>query len=100
MKRNILLFTGLFSFSKLSVAATGSANDDLYFVLAFLGFLVVVLLLITGADYLKRDGRKLLSNIQVQLHHWVADLKKLLAKPRDLKLQNSVLPAEPILRSH
>lgn len=56
---NISLILGL---SLKSFAATGSANDGLEFLLVIVGLLLIVLGLIYGVDYLKKNGKRLTSS--------------------------------------
>ena len=61
MKKHIYIFISLIlGLSYESFAGTGKASDELEFTLVVLGFLLLILALVTGVDYLKKNGKKLI----------------------------------------
>lgn len=60
MKKQIFLIAFLNAgLSYKSFAAAGRASDELVFTLVIIGFLLIVLSLLAGLDYLKKNGKKL-----------------------------------------
>lgn len=60
MKKLIFITIALvLGFSFESFAATGNANDGFQFIVVVIGFLLILVGLLTGTDYLKNNGRKI-----------------------------------------
>lgn len=73
----IVLILGL---SYGSFAGTGGANDGLDFLLVIIGFLLIILGLLTGVDYLKNNGKTLIYRAITSLKKMVILLKDHLHK--------------------
>ena len=80
---NKIVFIGLVLFIGLSpqaFAKSGNANDGLEFVLALVGFLLLVAGILTGIDYLRKNGKGLICRIKVYLKKKVIGLSDLFNK--------------------
>ncbi len=73
----IVLVLGL-SFD--SFAGTGNARGAIYFFLVFAVLLLIVLGLIYGIDYLKKNGKTIINNAMSDLHKKITLLKNYLNK--------------------
>lgn len=76
MKKQIFIITALIlGLSYESFAGTGGAKDEFAFFLVILGFLIIILGLLTGVDYLKKNGKTLMTDAIKTIHKMVIALK-------------------------
>lgn len=62
MKKQIFIIIALtVGLSFESTAATGGTTDGFVFIIAIIGFLLMLIALLSGADYLNKNGTKLLN---------------------------------------
>ena len=81
MKKQIFIITALIlGLSYESFAGTGGANDELKFLLFIIGFLLIILGLLTGVDYLKKNGKALIYKAITSLKKMIISLKDHLHK--------------------
>ena len=70
MKKVILLTSLLIlGLSFNSFAAAGRAKDEFEFFLVFVGFLLFILFLLNGVDYMKKNGKTIIHNSKSFLNH-------------------------------
>ena len=71
MKKQIFIIIALIlGLSYESLAATGRATDGIIFIIVIIGFLLIILGLLAGIDYLRKNGERL-------FYKAMASLKKL-----------------------
>lgn len=81
MKKQVFTITALIlGLSYGSFAGTGGAKDEFAFSLVILSFLLIILGLLTGVDYLKKNGKTLIYKAITTLHKMVILLKDRLHK--------------------
>ena len=81
MKKQMFIITALIlGLSYGSFAGTGGANDGFDFILIIIGFLLIILGLFTGVDYLKKNGKILIYKAITTLNKMVILLKDQLHK--------------------
>ena len=81
MKKEMLIIVALFlGLSFNSFAATGNANDGLEFLLIIVGFLLIILGLLHGVDYLKKNGKTIILTAVSFLNQKVTLLRNYLKK--------------------
>lgn len=79
-----IIITLILGLSNESYAGTGGANDGLELLFVIYGFLLIILVLITGVNYLKKNGKtlkykaitslkKMIISLKVQLHKIKSD---------------------------
>lgn len=68
----ILLLLGL---SFKSFAGTGRVTDGIEFFLFIVGLLVIVLVLLNGADYLRKNGKTIIYNIRLFLNRKITSVR-------------------------
>jgi hypothetical protein len=73
----IALILGL---SNESFAGTGGAKDGLELLLVVIGFMLIIFVLLTGIDYLKKNGKTLTHKTITFLKKMIVSLKDLLQK--------------------
>jgi len=73
----IFLLLGL---SFRSFAGTGNVNDGLEFLLVIIGILLIILGLLTGGDYLRKNGKTLIFKAIASLKKMIISLKDHLHK--------------------
>jgi len=72
-----MLILGL---SYKSFASTGNAADGLQFLLVIVGFLLILVCLLTGSDYLKNNGRAMIYSTLSFFRRMIALLKDYINK--------------------
>lgn len=83
MKKEKLIVIGLLSVLPFkSYARTGTASDELEFLLAIVGLLLIILGLLNGIDYLKKNGKTIISKSISFLNQKVASLRKYINKAK------------------
>lgn len=81
MKKQIFIITALIlGLSYGAFAGTGGAKDEFTFFLIILGFLLILLGLLTGVNYLKKNGKTLIYKSITAMHKMVVLLKNHLHK--------------------
>ena len=61
MKKEKLIVLALLTVASFkSYARTGRASDELEFLLAIIGLLIIALVLFSGIDYLKKNGKTII----------------------------------------
>ena len=81
MKKQMFIILALIlGLSYKSFAGTGGANDELEFLLAIIGFLLIILGLLTGGDYLRKNGKTLTFKAIASLKKMIISLKDHLHK--------------------
>ncbi len=81
MKKQMFIIIALIlGLSYESFAGTGGANDELEFLLVIIGFLLIILSLLTGGDYLKKNGKTLIYKAITSLKKMIISLKDHLHK--------------------
>ena len=60
MKKQFLILIAIFGLSLKSYASTGSSADEGYLFLGVIGFLLILLGIVSLFDYLKKNGKKLI----------------------------------------
>lgn len=96
MKKQIFIITALIlGLSYESFAGTGGANNGFKFLLVIIGFLLIILGLLTGVDYLKKNGKALIYKAITSLKKMIISLKDHLHKIKsdyfDLSFSNFIL---------
>ena len=77
MKKQLFIIIALIlGLSYKSFAGTGGANDGLKLLLVIIGFLLIILGLLTGINYLKMNGKTL-------IYKTIASLKKMIISIKD-----------------
>ena len=79
-KRMFIIIALILGLSYGSFAGTGGANDGLDFFLVIIGFLLISSGLLTGVDYLIKNGKTLIYNAITVLEKMVIILKDHLHK--------------------
>ncbi len=80
MKKEMLIIIALLGISFKSYAGTGSANDQLKFFLAIIGLLLIILGLLSGVDYLQKNGKTMIYKAMSFLKEKIGLLRKYLNK--------------------
>lgn len=79
MKKEMLLIIALFlGLSYKSFAGTGNANDGFEFLIVILGLLVIILGLLQGVDYLKKNGNTIIYKVMSFLNKNITLLRNYL----------------------
>jgi len=77
MKKQVFIIIALVLASSFNLfASTGNANDGLLFILVIIGFLLLLLGIFAGANFLRNNGKKLAYN-------FISSLKKLVKMLKD-----------------
>lgn len=85
MKKQMFIMTALvLGLSCRSFAATGSANDGFLFLLAIVGLLLIVFCLLSGVDYLKKNGKILICKAIISVKKMIVLLKDLLHRVKSV----------------
>lgn len=79
-KEMLLLMALLLGVSFKSFAGTGIAGDQLIFFLAIIGFLLIILGLLTGVDYLRKNGKTMIYKAMSFLKEKINLIRKYLNK--------------------
>jgi hypothetical protein len=83
MKKEVLIMSVLIlGLSLKSFASTGNANDGLVFILAVVGFLLIIAGLLKGIDYLRRNSKQIINNAMRFLKRMSATLRVYLKKAK------------------
>jgi len=80
MKKEMLIIIALLGVSFKSFAGTGNAIDGLQFFLVIIGSLFIILALLYGADYLQKNGKKMIYKATLYLKKNITLLRKYLHK--------------------
>lgn len=81
MKKGMLITTALLlGLSFKSFAGTGNAKDGFTFFLAIIGFLLLIVLLLSGVDYLQKNGKTMINKAVLFIKRRLALLVKYLHK--------------------
>ncbi len=97
MKRKAAVSIFFAIMAKVALAGTGGSNDELFFALTVLGFLITVVLVFSGADYLKKHGRKLIRSAFALPEKCLSSIRRLIQrKAENLNLQQQIVPSEAI----
>jgi len=89
----IIKCTGLILFlgcSFQAFAGTGNADDGLRFVAVITGILFLVVIFLSGIDFIKRNGVRLFTQLFYSLYEILQKLKDYLTKLKSEYVQNSV----------
>lgn len=79
-KEKIIIIVLLLGLSFKSFAGTGNANDGREFLLAIVGSLLIILGLLYGADFLKKNGKTMINKTILFLNKKIALLRNYLKK--------------------
>ena len=80
MKKEYLLIIAVFGLSLKSYASTGSSADEGYLFLGVIGFLLILMGIISLFDYLRKNGNKLIYKTITYLKKKTNSLSKYLKK--------------------
>ena len=80
MKKEKLIIIAFFGLSLKSYAGTGNANDQLFFIITIIGILLVLLGLISGVDYIQKNGKTMIYKAGSLLLEKLYSLRKYLNK--------------------
>lgn len=80
MKKEIFIIIALLGVSFKSYAGTGNANGQLTIFLAIIGLLLIILGLISGVDYLQKNGKTMIYKTISFIKEKISLLRKYLYK--------------------
>lgn len=83
-KEMFLIITLLLGVSLKSFAGTGNANDALKFLLVIVGLLLIVVGLLSGVDYLRKNGKTMIYKAMIFLKKKITLLRDHLNKVKSL----------------
>jgi len=82
----------LFTCCSLSVfAGTGNADDGFGFVVVLTGLLFLVVVVLSGIDFIKKNGMRLFTQLIYSVTEILQKLKEFRKKPKSEYVHNSVL---------
>lgn len=76
MKRKATASIFFAMLAQVAFAGTGGSNDEVFFALTLLGFLVMIVLLFSGANYLRRNGRNLMRSTLSLPGKWASAIRR------------------------
>lgn len=79
-KESLIILTLILGLSFNSFAATGNANDGFQFLLVIISLLVIIVALLYGIDYLKKNGKTVIYKASSFLNKRAAILRNYLNK--------------------
>lgn len=82
MKKELLILTLFLGVSFKSLAATGRTNDGPLFFLVIVGFLLIILCLLSGLDYLKNNGKTMVNNTVLFFKNFIPTFRNYLNKEK------------------
>jgi len=79
-KEMFIIIALLLGVSFKSFAGTGNANDGLEFILVIVGLLLIIVGILNGVDYLKKNGKTIIYNAMTFLKKKITLLRDYLNK--------------------